>query len=68
MPGVITLIRKITRRGESTMRTCQEIPLGVDSFGGGHAQVEHEQSHGYGEDAVAKGGETFHASVRQRDC
>ena len=36
-----------------------EIALGMDSFGRGHAQVEHQQGHGYGEDAVAQGGETF---------
>ena len=38
-----------------------EIALGVDGFDGGDAEIEHEQSHGDGEDAVAEGGEAFDA-------
>jgi len=36
-----------------------EVVLGVNSFGGGDAEVENEQGHGHGEDAVAEGGEAF---------
>jgi hypothetical protein len=36
-----------------------EIVLGVDGFGGGDAEVEDEQGHGDGEEAVAEGGEAF---------
>ena len=35
--------------------------LGVNGFGGGDAQVEDEQGHGNGEDAVAEGGDAFDA-------
>lgn len=38
-----------------------EIALGVDSFGGRDPEIEHEQRHGYGEDAVAERGEALHA-------
>jgi hypothetical protein len=43
------------------MRSAAEIVLGVDGFGGGDAEVEDEQRHGDGEDAVAEGGDAFHA-------
>ena len=36
-----------------------EIVLGVNGLGGGDAKVENEESHGNGENAVAKGGEAF---------
>ena len=36
-----------------------EIVLGVDGFGGGDAQVEDEQGHGDGEEAVTEGGDAF---------
>ena len=51
--------QKDERRGESAMRAWPEIALGVDGFGGGDAEIEDEQGHGYGEDAVAEGGEAF---------
>ena len=38
-----------------------EVVFGVDGFGGGDTQVEDEQSHGHGEDAVAEGGDAFYA-------
>ena len=38
-----------------------EVVLGVDSFGGGDAKVEHEQGHGNGEDSVAESGDAFDA-------
>lgn len=36
-----------------------EIAFGVNGFTGWDVQVEHEQGHGHGEDAVAEGGEAF---------
>jgi hypothetical protein len=46
-------------------RECQQrvpqILLAVNSIGGGDAQVEHEERHGHGENAVAKGGEALDA-------
>ena len=33
--------------------------LGVNGGGGGYAEVEDEQGHGDGEEAVAEGGEAF---------
>jgi hypothetical protein len=36
-----------------------EVVLGMNGFAGGDAEVEHQQGHGYGEDAVAEGGETL---------
>ena len=38
-----------------------EIALRVYGFDGGDAEIEHEQGHGDGEDAVAEGGEAFDA-------
>ena len=38
-----------------------EIALGVNGFGGRDAEVEYEQGHGNGEDAVAKGSEALDA-------
>jgi hypothetical protein len=38
-----------------------KIVFRVDGLGGGDAQVEDEQGHGDGEDAVAEGGDAFDA-------
>jgi hypothetical protein len=46
-------------RGEREQQAA-EIVLGVDGFGGGDAQVEDQQRHGDGEDAVAEGGDALH--------
>jgi hypothetical protein len=45
-------------RGEGE-QGVPEIVLGVDGFGGGDPQVEDEQGHGDGEEAVAEGGDAF---------
>ncbi len=46
-------------RGECD-EDAAKVVLRVDGFGGGDAQVEDEERHGYGEDAVAKGGDALH--------
>ena len=47
-------------RGEGD-QGVPEIVLGMDGFGSGNAEVEHEQGHGDGEEAVTEGGEAFDA-------
>lgn len=47
-------------RGEND-KGIAEVVLGVDGLGGGNVEVEDEQRHGDGEDAVAEGGHAFDA-------
>ncbi|HEX7158959.1 MAG TPA: hypothetical protein VF214_08100 [Edaphobacter sp.] len=47
-------------RGEGE-QDAAEVVLAVHGFGSGNFQVEHEQGHGDGEDAVAEGSEAFDA-------
>lgn len=52
-------VDKQTRRKRD--ENAAEVVLRVDRGGGGDAKVEDQEGHGYGEDAVAEGGEAFDA-------
>ncbi len=47
------LIRKTTMRGDNGDEGVAEVLFGVNGFGGGDAEIEDQQGHGYSEDAVA---------------
>jgi hypothetical protein len=49
---------KTRRKGDEG---APEIVLGVNGFGGGDTEIEREQRHGHGENAVAESGEAFDA-------
>ena len=51
--------QKDEQAGREYEQGMPEIALGVNGFGGGDAEIEHEQGHGHGEDAVTEGGEAF---------
>ena len=44
-------------------RALRAVRLGVHLGGGGDVQVEHQQRHGHGKDAVAQRGQPFHVAA-----
>jgi hypothetical protein len=50
----------MTSRGESAVEALPEVVLAMYGFQRGHAQIEHQQGHGEGEDAVAECRKALH--------
>jgi len=53
--------QKEKQPGRECDQHVPQIALGVHRVVGGNAEIEHEQCHGHGEDAVAEGGQAFDA-------
>ena len=41
-----------------------QVVLTVNDVGSGYPEIEHQQGHGDGENAIAQGGESFHVLAR----